>query len=108
MKTETAVLAVIGSLLGIPAAIAISTILNGWVLSILWDWFIVSTFGLPILTIGQSIGVSMVVSFMTYQYIETPKSDSTALEAVGKAIMLLLIRPFLTLFFAWIVHQFVG
>lgn len=43
------------------------TILSGYVLSILWAWFIVSTFGLPLLTIPVAIGIMLVVSYLTKQ-----------------------------------------
>lgn len=42
-------------------------IFSGFVLSILWGWFIVSTFGLPLLTIPVAIGIMLVVSYLTKQ-----------------------------------------
>lgn len=43
------------------------TILSGCVLSLLWAWFIASTFGLPLLTIPVAIGVMLVVGYTTKQ-----------------------------------------
>ena len=43
-------------------------ILSGYVLSVLWGWFIVSTFGLPLLTIPVAIGIMLVVGYMTKQF----------------------------------------
>lgn len=43
------------------------TILSGYALSILWGWFIVSTFGLPLLTIPVAIGIMLVVGYTTKQ-----------------------------------------
>lgn len=40
------------------------TILSGYVLSVLWGWFIVPTFGLPLLTIPVAIGVMLVVAYL--------------------------------------------
>lgn len=42
-------------------------ILSGYVLSILWAWFITSTFGLPALTIPVAMGIMVVVSYLTKQ-----------------------------------------
>ncbi len=39
--------------------------LNGWALHILWGWFIVPVFALPMLEVPQAIGISVVVSFLT-------------------------------------------
>lgn len=39
--------------------------MNGWALSKLWSWFIVSTFALPALTIPAAIGVALVVNYLT-------------------------------------------
>lgn len=38
-------------------------IYNGWALSVLWVWFVVPTFGLTALSLGQAIGISLVVGF---------------------------------------------
>jgi len=39
--------------------------LSGFVLSQLWEWFIVLTFNLPLLTVAQAIGVSLVFRALT-------------------------------------------
>ena len=43
-----------------------STIFCGWVLKILWGWFIVPTFGLPILSIPSAIGFSLVIRYVCW------------------------------------------
>lgn len=44
---------------------AYGVVLNGWVLSKLWAWFIVTTFGLPTLAVPEAIGLATVVSFLS-------------------------------------------
>jgi len=80
--------------------LVVSTLLNGWVFSILWAWFIIPVFGLPALTIGQAIGLSMVVTFLTYQYVDNQKSDKETNYAV---IVLPLAKPFMYLAIGYVV-----
>ncbi|MGD1852764.1 MAG: hypothetical protein ACFB2W_00795 [Leptolyngbyaceae cyanobacterium] len=89
---------------GIAVVMAVSTILNGWALHLLWSWFVVPVFeALPALTIGQSIGISMVVGFLTYQYHPEPKET----KGGGGAIVAVLLRPLFAVLFGLIVKQFI-
>ncbi len=38
--------------------------LNGAAMSILWEWFIVSAFSVPTITIAQGIGITFLVNFL--------------------------------------------
>ena len=90
------------ALIGIPIlfiVLAVSTVLNGWALHLLWGWFFVPIFNLPVLSIGQSIGVAMVVSFLTYQ----PSKS----EDGGTIAVMLVIRPFIAVLLGFIVKQFI-
>ena len=100
-------LALFGVLVSIPALIVVGSLINGLVLSNLWGWFVVPTFGLPQLSLVPAIGVAMVVRFLTHQYIESPekkeKKDSTERWT---GLVVTLFSPFITLLFGWIVHLF--
>ena len=89
------------TLLGL-LAIVPSTLLRGYVITLLWAWFVMPTFGLPILTIGYAIGLSGLVSFLTLQVKKNDKAFDM-LEAV-------LVSVFVTLIY-WssgaIVHFFI-
>jgi hypothetical protein len=52
-----------------------STLLNGWGLTKLWAWFIVTTFGLKPLPIAAAIGVSLVASYLTHQLITSKEAS---------------------------------
>jgi hypothetical protein len=42
------------------------TFFRGWVLSVVWNWFIPKIFhGMPVLTIGQALGLSLVIMLFT-------------------------------------------
>jgi len=72
----TAILMVLGALVLIPLVITISSIINGYVFSTLWGWFIIPIFGLTALSIPQAIGISMIVSFLTYQFQPSNKQNT--------------------------------
>jgi hypothetical protein len=44
--------------------IFIGALVNAYVLTCLWDWFIVTTFTLPSLTLAQAYGISLLMSFL--------------------------------------------
>lgn len=79
-----------------------SAFLNAFALTKLWGWFIVTTFGLPALGMAQAYGVMLVISFLTYQFIETQSDDplKSLCTSMGFAVM----KPLTALLFGWIVH----
>ena len=83
--------------------IAISAILNGWVLSILWGWFIVPHFGLPALSIPVAIGIALVVSMLAPYVHNKYDEDNDKLAALSAVF----IRPFIALLIGWVTLQFV-
>ena len=64
---------------------------NGFVFSLLWKWFAVPTFHLPLLTISQSIGVMMLIAMGAHQFNKTDEDD------IGLRIFYSLFAPFLML-----------
>lgn len=83
--------------------IVISSILNGWALSILWGWFFVPVLGLPPIGITQAIGIAMVTAFLTHQYdAGNEKQDQS------KVWTYMLVRPLVALAIGWVVKQFMG
>jgi hypothetical protein len=82
------------------------TIMNGWVLSITWGWFIVPFFHLPKLSLVFAMGIGLVISFLTHQDIPNPK-DQTTSEAVGRLVASAFITPLMFLVTGWVIHLFV-
>jgi hypothetical protein len=39
-------------------------VLNAWVVSVLWKWFMVPIFHLPVLTIPMAIGTVLVINYL--------------------------------------------
>jgi hypothetical protein len=42
----------------------ISIIINGWVLAMMWGWFVVPTFNLSQISIPEAIGISLIIYFL--------------------------------------------
>lgn len=79
------------------------TILSGYVLSVLWAWFIVSTFGLPLLTIPVAIGIMLVVGYLTKQanFANEDKEDYTK-----RMNILAIVKPLGALAVGYVIKSF--
>lgn len=84
--------------------IALSALIRGFVISVMWGWFIVPVFGLPELSIVQAIGVAMVISlFQVRHYTHTPSGDEDAKRGARNFVLMdHFTNPFVALFVAWI------
>ena len=98
------------SMLTLPILMTVSNIWRGVVLSRLWLWFIVPTFGLPNLNIATAIGISLILQYLTYRTPTHIKSEEHVQR--GSSTMLKntaiysFAYPVFALIFGWIVHQF--
>ena len=99
MKTFGWIVAVIGTMV-------LSTILNGYVFSVLWGWFIVKTFALPALNIPAAIGVSLVVSYLT-AHLSNDDNNKSATEQLFRGIAWAITKPLFALIVGWIVVKFI-
>lgn len=89
-------------ILGFLSLMVVLTIIGGWVLSVMWNWFIPVIFhGAPYLTVSQAIGVSLVVS--AFMRPEKPRKEEWWIP-VAEA----LLRLALLLLFGFIAHQYVA
>lgn len=93
------VFGVVGVFFGV---LALSVIINGYVLSILWVWFVVPL-GLPVISVAHSIGLAMVTGWLTYQY--TNKEEDN-IKALTEFAILFIVRPLAVLSIGYIVKQF--
>ena len=86
---------------------ALGAIWSGYVLTILWAWFVVPTFGLPALAIAPAIGLSVVAGYLTHQYI--PKAAKPAgegkWEETGRVVASMVFKPAFALLVGWIAKQ---
>lgn len=101
-STRALVLAVIVLFLSVvPLAIY-----NGWVVSVLWNWFIPPTFvGMSSLSIAKAIGLTLVVG--VFLNIRQPKDETEYSSLSAEVIVALgvpLARGIVFLISGWLVH----
>ena len=87
--------------------IPLSITFSGYTLSVLWDWFIVTTFAMESIPTTSAIGLSLIMHYTTYQYSENKTNDNTPQsERLGKAVFMAIIRPSFVLLTGWVVTLF--
>jgi hypothetical protein len=90
-------------ILGVGAEVA-GALLNGWVLSVLWGWFLVPL-GIPPILILHAIGVGVTISLLT-SHGPKGKDERTSTEKMREAIAFMFMTPLVALAMGWIVHSF--
>jgi len=75
-------------------------IMSAFTLTVLWDWFVVTTFQLPALRIPQALGLGLIVSYFTMNRTTDPSKDFS--DVMVDAIT----KPFVFLGLGWVVHLF--
>jgi hypothetical protein len=84
--------------------IVASSVFRGWILTLLWAWFVVPQFHLSQLTIPIAIGLALILGYLTQPNIGTKEPEKTSWAATFLASF---IGPIITLGVGWIVHLFV-
>lgn len=82
--------------------ICTATVVQGCVLSILWNWFMPVLFGLPTLGVAGAIGVTMVFRFMKGMDYESDKKKN-GWDVIFTSVI---VYPLVTLLLGYIVKQF--
>lgn len=82
--------------------IPVSVLVHGLVVSTLWGWFVVPTFGLPDIGILTAAGLSMVFN---YGSTSSSKALETTEEIVQFAINRLALVPSMALLIGWIITK---
>ncbi len=75
-------------------------------MSCLWAWFIVATFGAKPLSIAPAIGLSCVVSFLTYQH-DFTKDERSGLEKFIEGALVMLLHPLFALIIGAVVKNWI-
>ena len=73
-------------------------LLRGWVLSILWAWFVVPL-GVIAVSVPHAVGLSILITMLTLH--KTEDKDRTTEEKIAAYVMVV-IYPLMSLFFGWI------
>lgn len=73
---------------------------NGWVLTMMWAWFVVPTFGLPVLSVVPAVGLALIVSMLTYQIPVAPDGIEP-LDRMIRSFIISLLASTLFLISGW-------
>jgi len=91
--------------LGAIIVVVAASILNGWVLSVMWGWFVVTAFNAPPLSVPAAIGVGMVVSFLTAK--RQTESKKGGWEDLTGELLFAVFYPLAALALGYIVYLFI-
>jgi hypothetical protein len=106
-KSATTGLACIGLFVLSAVAIVVGSIMEGWVLSKLWGWFVSPLFGVPSLSIAAAIGFALVISMLTHQSTSSDSNkDKDWTNLVAAVIAKTVFTPLMFLLFGYIVKMF--
>lgn len=85
-----------------------SVVMRGYVLSVLWAWFVVPALGLPPLGVAHAIGLTLVAAMFTLHLSGADGDDKSAGGLIGHAFGHGIAAPVLMLVAGWIVRGFVA
>jgi uncharacterized membrane protein len=97
----------IGFVIVLPIAlgfVALGATLEGYVLSVLWGWFVVPVFGLPALSIPFAMGLALVVGLLTTN---TRGDEAKDPDKKWTPMGVMVMRPAFVLLVGWIVTKFI-
>jgi len=79
-------------------------VFRAYTIVVLWTWFMVPTFRLPHLSIPAGIGLSMVISLLTYQQVNCSKKDAKEND-IAVLVFSHIVYTLFALIFGWIAKQ---
>jgi len=92
------------SVLSIVALVVINIVVNAWALTILWAWFVVPVFALPILTIGQAAGLACIISFIWGGNGRKSEYKTGSVEWWSELVSKAVFNPVLAVAVGFIIH----
>jgi hypothetical protein len=101
-KEETGAEIALGLVLSVAGAIV-----RGWVLKVMWGWFLTPAFGVSAPGIAVCLGISLVLTMLVGTdslAARGTKQDSRGVLALGLATIFV---PLFMLLFGFVIHQFV-
>jgi len=95
------ILKLLGMILLATIGVVGACLLNAWVLTRLWAWFLVPIFHLPGLGLAGATGVSVVITLLTHQ--STPAGPK---KSVGQLTGEVIATPLTLLLIGYVAHLF--
>lgn len=89
------------------SALIASTIWRAFAFIKLWAWFIAPIFNMPSLKMAQGIGVSMLISYATFQYDQYYNEEEKWAGKLTRLITFSALFPATALLFGYITKSFI-
>ena len=108
MKSDNQFESCLGIFVSVSALLVLSSVLNGWALSSVWNWFIPTIFGLPVLTLWQAVGVGMVLQLFVHNVNYDSNKDTkgkTYWEVFFTSLIEIIVRNVMYFGMGWIIFQ---
>lgn len=93
MGLITALLGVVG----VFSLISIMALVRGFVLSVLWQWFISDVFHVQPITVLQALGISLILGV----FLPIPQNNNEKKDPL-EVILTVIITPLVALLFGWL------
>jgi len=91
----------LATFLGWAVVLIVLTIISGYVLSVLWGWFFVTTFGFTQISVIEAMGISLTIG-----YLKTGSTKDHDWEETKKAIFQGVVNMVFVLIIGWVYFQF--
>jgi len=82
----------------------VNLMLQGYVLSTLWGWFLVKPLGLPALEVVPAIGLTLIVSLLVARFREPKKDKQEDLARNFQILLFGFIYPLMVFGTGWLVN----
>lgn len=76
-------------------------VVRGFVLTVLWAWFVTEPFGVHQISIPEGLGIALIVGMLIYG-----SNDSATDRDHMESFISAAVAPIIMLAFGWIFHQF--
>ena len=96
---------IIGKGIVILLGIIVSSVVSGFVFAKLWLWFIVSVFNLPVLNIGQAIGIMFFIGYLKLKKQDKKEDEKSFWEKFIDETGWLLLVNIIILFFGYLLKS---
>jgi len=84
----------------------LATIFDGFVLSVLWNWFVIPTFTLPILHVWPAVGIMLITSMFKTRIAkdEVTKDGKSHIEKAIENLLTVFVYPLFALALGTLAH----
>ena len=94
-----------GKLITVLLMLVLISIIGGFVIKTMWEWFVSPVFGLPSLTIGYAIGLMFIVDYLRKSDLDI-REEKPFKESIIE-FFVFVFKSLLALIFGWIVTLFI-